>query len=787
MKFKVKNLVRGTGLVYFNVKVEGTFGEDQPTFIAKAENGNEIPCIQYDASKWDELEDYVLVLPLLHVKAITISCKDCEQCSTFTSSQIKWMSRWNYKAQKDIAHTLRDFEKPIWANNIRFHYKFIMDVSGKPIKLMKGFVNYPHYSKEPELKVLDSEGNEIEDADLYTFNVANVKQEGHLRQEVPFTLRMPQGKEFCIYAKSQDEAHSAIMFFDAPAMECYQRKHPCRWDVCNSQEKYDEVVLERELFLKTEAEKEFTSQEGPKFSIVVPLYKTPIQYFNEMVKSVQSQFYKNWELILVNASPEDAELKTAVENIEDERVKVIEVLENGGISANTNVGIDACTGDYIGFLDHDDTLDPRALSFTAAIINKKPETDVVYTDQDKLDTAENFIEPTFKPSFNIDLLRCWNYVSHFLAVRTTLAKANKFNANLDGSQDHDFILRLSEQTNKIEHIEEVLYHWRQAENSTASNPNAKNYAHTSALTAIQQHFDRLGLNANVEETSVPFLYNPVYHVSGSPKVSIVIPNKNGTKVLKKCIDSIYEKSAYTNFEIIIVENGSNESSLFEYYKQLKQERNNVKIIEWKDAFNYSKVCNFGAKHTEGEFLLFLNNDTEVIEPRWLDYMVGICQREDVGAVGAKLLYPDDTVQHAGVFFPRSDLTLMLGGPEHTFVDVDRDDFGYCFRASLKSDVEAVTGACMMTSKGDFDKFGQFDEDYAIDYSDVDYCFKITNAGKKVVFDPKTVLYHHESLTIGTRSTNALARWTKDIDRLRSKWPEKFIERDNLSSYILTLE
>ena len=787
MKFKVKNLVRGTGLVYFNVKIEDASTDCQPKFRATNDNGNEIPCVQYDASKWDELEDYVLVLPLLHVKAFTISCKDCEQSSTFTSSQIKWMSRWNYKAQKDIAYTLRDFEKPIWANNIRFHYIFVMDVSGKPVKLMKGFVNYPHYSEKPELKVLDSEGNEIEDADLYTFNVANVKQEGHLRQEVPFTLRMPLGKEFCIYAKSQDETHSAIMFFDAPSMDFYLHERPNEWYVCNSREKYDEVVYERELFLKTGAEKEFPNQEGPKFSIVVPLYKTPIRYFNEMIESVQSQFYKNWELILVNASPEDAELKTAIKSIADERVKVIEVVENGGISANTNAGIDECTGDYIGFLDHDDTIDPRSLSLAADVINQRPSTDVIYSDQDLINLEGDYIGPVYKPSFNLDLLRSTNYISHFLIAKAELIKRNKFNPKLDGAQDFDLVLRLAEQTKSFEHIPEVLYHWRQSENSTALNPGSKNYAQLAGLNSIQHHLDRLNINATAEETPFNFNYNVTYHIKGNPKVSVIIPNKNNANVLKTCVSSILEKTLYDNYEIIIVENGSTENAVFIYYEHLSKEHSNVKIVTWKESFNFSKVCNFGAKHAEGEYLLFLNNDTEVIEPKWLDYMVGICQREDVGAVGAKLLYPDDTVQHAGIFIPNRNLMLTMDGPENAFIGVDKDELGYGNRAYLKGDVEAVSGACMMTGKDDFNKLGQFDEDYAIDYSDVEYCFKITNVGKKVVYDPKTLLYHHESLTIGTRSKNELARWTRDITRLRSEWAEKFIERDKLLSCILTLK
>ena len=786
MKFTVKNLVRGTGLAYFNISIEDDNLENQPIFSVKASNGNNVPCAQYDTSRWTELEDYVLVIPLLSVTYITLSCEGCKNTVSYSTAELKWMSRWNYKAQKDVAQILRDFEKPIWANNTRLHYHYVMVCSENEEVLIKGFVNFPKMSKFPELIILDSSGNVIENPDLFKGETFEITQEDLQRREIPFTLRMPVNEDFCLYAKSYDSTRSAFVFFDKSALEAYEQKYPSLWDVCKSRVRYDEVVRKRELFLKTGAEKEFAEQGGPKFSIVVPLYKTPIHFFREMVKSVQRQFYKNWELVLVNASPEDNKLKTAVDSIEDERVKVIEVSENSGISANANVGIDECTGDYIGFLNHDDTLDPRCLSLFAKKINKHNNSDVVYCDHDWINPQGDYVAPVYKPSFNLYYFLTNNYICHFVVVKTCLAKSIKLNPELDDVQDYDFLLRLHEKGAHFEHVDEILYHCRQAESLTETHADAKDFAQYAGRKALQNYFIRQEMDVTVSETPYSFCYNPIFHVSGNPKVSIIIPNNNNVDVLKTCISSILEKTLYDNYEIIIVENGSEESSIFEYYEQLKKECTNVKIVTWKEAFNFSKVCNFGAEHAEGEFLLFLNNDTEVIDPKWLDYMIGDCQRDDVGAVGAKLLYPDDTVQHAGVTYPTLILLDNVAGPYHLFTNLDRHYTGYCNRAVLRSSVEAVTGACLMTKRSIFEMLHGFDDEYEIDYSDIDYCFKVTNSGLQILYEPNSELYHHESLTLGIRKNNSTVRFIKDQDRLRTLWAEKFLEGDHLSGSIQKL-
>lgn len=787
MNFKVDNVVRGTGLVYFNVSADEELRNRRPTFKVKTDEGIVIPCITHDSAKFEVLADYIIVVPLLPFGSIEISCDYCENTQKFTSSQIKWMSRWSYKIKKETAAAMRDFEKRLWANNVRFHFKLVMDVSNKNQKLLKGYVNYPFTSEKPELNILDAHGMTVDDANVYIGDVGEIQQEGFERKEYPFTLRVSNEQEFCLYAESQDSAHSAVVFFDNSVMHSYLSQYPSPWDVCNSWDAYQQRVYAREFLFKTEAETEFSNQEGPKFSIVVPLYKTPIGYFNEMIESVQKQYYKNWELVLVNASPDDSNLANAIEYIDDKRVRVVEVAENEGISVNTNVGIEGSTGDFIGFLDHDDTIDPRTLSLMAERINEKPETDVLYTDQDLINLEGNYVGPVYKPSFNLDYLRSMNYISHFLIVRADLLKSTMLKPELDGAQDFDLTLRLAELTSNFEHIDEVVYHRRQTESSTSLNPEPKVYAHMAGLNSIQQHLNRLGINGVVQETHYDYFYNPVYLVSGNPKVSIIIPNKNHVDVLKTCIDSILNITEYDNYEIIIVENGSDEQSIFDYYDEVVEKCEKVKVIGWQGEFNFSKVCNFGTQYSDGEFLLFLNNDTEVLDPRWLELMLGDCQREDVGVVGAKLIYPDDTIQHAGVYFQDKLRPGFVGGPSHLYFDLDKDELGYANRAFLKSDVEAVTGACLMTKRKTFDELEMFDESYNIDFSDIDYCFKVTDSGLKVLMDPFVVLRHCESVTLGQRICTYTPTFIADEDRLRTKWANKFIEGDKLSSCIMKLQ
>ena len=371
----------------------------------------------------------------------------------------------------------------------------------------------------------------------------------------------------------------------------------------------------------------------PKISIVVPMYKTPINFFEELVDSLINQTYSNWELCLADGSSEKNE---EIEKIarKDERIKYNFLGENKNISGNTNEALKLVTGDYIGLLDHDDLLPVFSLYEVVKAINENPEVEFIYTDEDKIEeTIDKRIEPYFKPDFAIDTLRSLNYICHFgIFKKSLMDKLGGFRSEYDGSQDFDIILRMSENTDKIVHISKILYHWRISKDSTARIPEAKPYTVLAGIKAIEDHLKRVGLDGTVKEGRVKGSFEVEYNVKNNPKVSIMIPNKDGIDILKTCIESILKKTTYSNYEINVIENNSEKQETFDYYKEIeKNEKVNVLYYPEK-GFNYAKIMNFGAKNSNGEYLIQLNNDTELITGDWLEKMLGYCQREDIGAV-----------------------------------------------------------------------------------------------------------------------------------------------------------
>ena len=493
-----------------------------------------------------------------------------------------------------------------------------------------------------------------------------------------------------------------------------------------------------------------------------------------MVGSVVDQVYQNWELILLNASPEDVTLQDALTKIADSRVRVIELEGNNGISDNTNVGIEAASGDYVVFFDHDDLLDPLALYYYAEAINEDGSIDALYCDEDFLNEEGEFVAPHFKSDFNLDLLRCHNYITHLLAVRAAFAKELMLRSAFDGAQDYDFLLRLVERATNIVHIPDVLYHWRISDTSTAKSAGNKGYADDAGRRALQEHLDRCGIAATAELTDNACFYHVTYEVVGDPLVSILIPNKDSVKVLKRCIDSVEDLTSYRNFEIIIIENNSVEEETFTYYEQAVAQYDNIRVVTWHGEFNYSAINNFGARDAKGDFILLLNNDVEVIEPKWLESMLAICQRPEVGVVGAKLLYPDDTVQHAGVIMVKCQSIAEEASPGHAFWNLDRDDPGYMRRASLVQDLSAVTGACLMTKRSVFDELGGLNEEFVVAFNDVDYCLRVRELDKLVVYTPDALLYHHESFSRGSDAVGKnMMRFMGEQGKLRSAWSKYY--------------
>ena len=541
---------------------------------------------------------------------------------------------------------------------------------------------------------------------------------------------------------------------------------------------------------RNELEKQKKTSFGyrPKISFVVPLYKTPEKYLRRLTESFQEQTYSNWELCFSDGSGAQSPLTELLKELtaKDNRIKYVSHEEPLQISENTNSAIEIATGDFIAFADHDDELTPNALFECVKAINEKPQTLVIYTDEDKMSMdGHKFFQPHFKPDYNPDLLCTVNYICHlFVVSRKVIEKVGGLRSEFDGAQDYDFVLRCVEavKDEEICHIPKILYHWRCHEDSTAENPESKLYAFEAGRRAVQAHYERTGIHAEVFEGEYLGLYRTKFIRDHDPLISIIIPNKDHIDDLKRCMESIEQKSTYKNYEYIIVENNSTDSATFEYYKKLEAENPKVRMVYWDGVFNYSAINNYGASFAKGEYLLLLNNDTEIINPDCLEELLGYCMRKDVGAVGARLYYEDDTIQHAGV-------VIGFGGiAGHCFVQQKRGTTGYCHRIICAQDYSAVTAACMMVKRSAFDAVGGLSEELAVAFNDIDFCMKLRKAGYLIVYNPYAELYHYESKSRGLEDTpEKVARFNKEVATFEKKWPDILKKGDPYYNPNLTLK
>ena len=518
-----------------------------------------------------------------------------------------------------------------------------------------------------------------------------------------------------------------------------------------------------------EREAAIVFREMPLISILVPAYRTTEKFLRAMIESLRAQSYSNWELCLADASENDSDVLPVVREYQakDGRIRYQRITENRGIPENTNEALAMAEGDYIGLLDHSDLLAPNALFEVVKAINEDPAREAIYTDEDKISSDGSLHrEPHFKPDYDLDLLRSTNYISHFFVVKRSVAEwVGGFRREYNGSQDYDFIFRCTEQAEKTHHIPEVLYHWRISENSTAENIENKLYCFEAGKKAIEDHLERTGETATVDYTNHLGYYRVTYEVKEQPLISIVIPNRDEAQTLRACLESIWAKTTYPNYEILIVENNSEKRETLEYYRELKG-KPGVRLLRWPDEFNYSAINNFAVRQAKGEYILLLNNDMELITPNWLELMLGMCQREDVGIVGCKLIYPDDTIQHAGVILGMSGLA------DHAFPGLPAGAIGYCNRPNLQQDLSAVTAACLMVKKSIYDEVGGMEERLKVEFNDVDFCLKVRKAGYLVVYEPNVQLYHYESKSRGQDDTpEKRERWANEVKFVSTRWKD----------------
>lgn len=525
------------------------------------------------------------------------------------------------------------------------------------------------------------------------------------------------------------------------------------------------AYIPTEETLETQRKQKFDY--SPLISIAVPAYQTPVEFLRQMIESLIVQTYSNWELCIVNASPDNEEMQKVLAEYSagDSQVRFCNLKENLGIAENTNRAFAMTKGEFVGLLDHDDLLAPNALYEIVKILQDHPQADALYTDEDKVTTElDEHFQPHLKPDFNLDLLRSNNYICHFFVVRKSIVeKAGGFRKEFDGAQDYDFIFRCTENAGEVLHVPEILYHWRTHKASTADNPASKMYAFEAGKRAIEAHLERTGTKGEVSHTQDLGFYRVKYPVQGKPLVSVIIPNKDEKETLQTCLEMLEKNTGYQNFEIIIVENNSTTDEIFRYYKELSGNRK-IHLLRWGKEFNYSAINNFAVAHAKGEYLLFLNNDVKSINSDWLEEMLGVCQRPEVGGVGAKLIYPDNTIQHAGC-------VIGMGGiAGHMFVDMPADRTGYLHKASLLQDMSAVTAACLLMKKEVFEQAGGFTEELAVAFNDVDLCLKVRKNGYLIVYDPYVKLYHMESKTRGAEdSKEKVRRFQTEIEYMRCHW------------------
>lgn len=514
-----------------------------------------------------------------------------------------------------------------------------------------------------------------------------------------------------------------------------------------------------------------------KISILVPLYNTPEPFLRDMITSVLNQTYQNWELCLADGSDAEHEEVGRIcrEYLEkDSRIVYQKLLKNEGISGNTNECLKLATGEYIGLFDHDDILHPSTLYEYVKAVNEQ-DADYIYCDETTFRNGDinKMLTMHFKPDYAVDNLRANNYICHFSVFAKRLLEGEElFRSRFDGSQDHDMILRMTDRAKHIVHIPKLLYYWRCHEGSVASGIDAKPYVVAAAKGAVADHLKRHGFTHFQITSTRAFetIFKIRYEIIGDPMISIVIPNKDHAVDLKRCITSILEKSTYENYEIVIVENGSETKEIFDYYTSLK-EYDNIRVVtyekpEGQNGFNYSAVNNFGVKQTKGDYILLLNNDTEVITVNWMEELLMYAQREDVGAAGAKLYYGNKTIQHAGV-------VLQLGAHRtagHSHYGQSRENLGYMGRLCYAQNVSAVTGACLLVKKSLFEEVGGLDEGFAISLNDVDFCLKLREKGLLNVFTPFAELYHYESVSRGLDDSGEKAeRYNQESAHFREKW------------------
>ena len=742
-----------------------------------------------------ERELAVLVLPFLDGSSIDIDFASSGQklgSIRLDSRMAKLESKINYKAKPVLCALIRDAQRGERCG--RYEIDAVRYLPADSGAVWRYEVTWAGDSQcTPQLEILDTHMNVI-DATVHMFeSQVDVSQQSGCRVNKTYlSVEMPEDNRDFV-AIATDPAGQIQSGFCAMDGRLYNGMVDDSWNRMKDA-RADDAAYRRwfeqhrakpgDLACQRVAAAAFAYR--PLVSIVVPCYKTDLVYLRELLDSVLAQSYDNWELLLMDASPEWDAVANLVAAARDERVRRIELPGNGGIVVNTNAGIQQATGDYIAFLDHDDILEPDALFHYVAVLNKAAEDgrpQVLFCDEDMFQKTGEWGQPVYKTRLNVDLLYSHNCVTHFLMVEKALIdRIGVSPEDVAGAQDYGLTLRCLAAGARFEHVAHVLYHWRVLPGSIADcSADSKPYAIEAGRLALQRHFDSLGIRGTVEESETPFVYRMRYALPESaPLVSIVIPTKDHVETLDACVMSIAQKATYANYEIVLVENNSEDQETFAYYETLPERvaaasggKGAARVEWWPGEFNYSQIINFGVEHAKGDYLLLLNNDTEVISSDFIEEMMGYLQRPDAGVVGAKLYFADHLVQHAGI------LVGVRGALAHANQDFSAKREGYLARAVRPGNFSAVTGACQMVRRDVFEQVGGYNEEFAVGFNDADFCLRVWEAGYRTIFTPYAELYHYEFTSRGREEANEekMRRWKREQALFMQRWPEFFLNGD----------
>ncbi|RHD56449.1 glycosyltransferase family 2 protein [Collinsella intestinalis] len=796
MRISIDGTCRGGGKVYTRFRLNNMPASHQLSIREATTKNGHVPAAIYESIQSGiEKNDrtFIGVFPIVAFTSCTFTIEERDENGRAVDSfdyrlnftAAKWQSRLNYRLNKELCSEIRDYDEVVAYDKADMQFWSCIEDGNE--MLIRGAI-YTPYRNDTDLSI-ECVNDKLEPItfDLTPFGTAKLETSfsaERSRREFQFSLRLAHQTRRLIF-RIQDNAHPKFNNFsvldDGVLRDFidFNRENRTNAQIDPSYPTWFKEHKATPGALSKQREIAFRVQ--PKFSIIVPLFNTPSNFFTDMVNSVLAQTYSNWELVLVNASPDNCELSSNVNEATSFDTRIIEVTlkENLGISENTNAGIAAATGDFISFFDHDDLLEPNLLFSYVEAINTHNDIDLLYCDEDKLMPDGSLAQPFFKPDFDLELLRNNNYICHMLTIRKALIdKLNPNSSEYDGAQDHNMTLQAVEQARRIHHVPSVLYHWRICETSTAANANSKPYASEAGIKAVQAHLDRMGIKGSVELARRPFTYRVTYDVpEPNPLVSIIIPTKDQVDILDNCIQSILEKSTYQNYEIVLIENNSTDKDTFAYYSRITQtHKDKIRVVFWEHEFNFSKLMNFGEVHANGDYLLLLNNDTEIISSNWIETMLGICSQPDVGAVGVKLLYPDDTIQHAGV-------TVTGGVAGHLGHNLPKNDWGYFALLDAQRELSAVTAACMMTKRSTFRQVNGFTEELKVAFNDIDYCLKIRELGQKVIYTPEVELYHYESISRGQDTVNKdkQLRFHREIAYMNYRWASVYVYGDPYSN------